>query len=114
MKLPKNVIISKDKITRYLLVAKKRNDKSRWLAKAGYSLDNWEALETDIRNFSLANEIIPRETTEYGQIFEIKGNIKGPNGGILSVCAIWMTEYTTGDTKFITMYPDKKEKEDEI
>jgi hypothetical protein len=49
MKLPKNIIISDEKLTSYLLVAKKRNDKSQWLSKAGYIIDNWERLKTDIR-----------------------------------------------------------------
>ena len=32
----------------------------------------------------------------------------GPNGNSLDVCTIWMTEFATGITKFITMYPDKR------
>ena len=52
---------------------------------------------------------IPTENTRYGQMYKIKGNLTGPNGKILAVCTIWMTETTTGDTKFITMYPKKGE-----
>ena len=40
-------------------------------------------------------------------MYEIKGNLTGPNGKTLAVCTIWMTETATGDTKFITMYPEK-------
>jgi hypothetical protein len=36
VKLPKNTVIAPEKLTRYLLVFKKRNDKSQWLAEAGY------------------------------------------------------------------------------
>ena len=25
-----------------------------------------------------------------------------------AVASIWMTEHTTGETKFVTLYPDKK------
>ncbi len=32
----------------------------------------------------------------------------GPNGKSLPVYTIWMTETATGNTKFITMYPDKR------
>lgn len=45
-------------------------------------------------------------------MYEIKGNLTGPNGKSLAVCTIWMTETATGDTKFITMYPDKGEEND--
>ena len=110
MKLPKNIIISDEKLTSYLLVAKKRNDKSQWLSKAGYIIDNWERLETDIRGLVLSNDATPQENTEYGQLYEINGELKSPKGDLLSVRTIWMTEYATGLTKFITMYPLKKEK----
>ena len=41
--------------------------------------------------------------------YEIKGKLTGPNGISLSVCTNWMIETETGISKFITMYPDKKE-----
>jgi len=50
MRLPEDTLISDDKLTQYLLVPKKRNDKSQWLAQAGYTLENWQALENDLRN----------------------------------------------------------------
>ena len=50
MKLPITTLIASEKLTNYLLVPRKRNDKSGWLAKAGYILTNWHVLETDLRN----------------------------------------------------------------
>lgn len=109
MKLPKDTLIAHEKLTRYLLVPKKRNDKSQWLAQAGYAFDNWQVLETDLRDQILSIEAAPLERTEYGRIYEINGQLVGPNGKILSVRTIWMTEHATGDTKFITMYPAREE-----
>jgi hypothetical protein len=109
MKLPKNTLIAREKLTRYLLVQRKRNDKSQWLAQAGYTLDNWKVLETDLRNQVLSIDAAPIERTEYGRMYEINGQLVGPNGKILSVRTIWMTERATGDTKFITMYPAREE-----
>ncbi len=109
MKLNKNVIISREKLTKYLLILKKRNDKSQWLAKAGYTIDNWKILENDLREQILQNDAIFIEDTSYGQLYEIRGNLSGPNGNSLSACTIWMKESETGNTKFITMYPDRKE-----
>jgi len=108
MKLPKDTFISQEKLTEYLLVFRSRNDKSQWLAKAGYTLENWKTLEKDLREQILPNEAVPIENTNYGQIFETKGKLNGPNGEHLKVCTIWITEKTTKDTKFITMYPDKR------
>jgi len=63
MKLPENTFIAREKLTNYLLVPKKRNDKSKWLAKAGYTLENWQVLETDLRNQILSEDAIHVEIT---------------------------------------------------
>ncbi|MDQ1330205.1 MAG: hypothetical protein QG578_468 [Thermodesulfobacteriota bacterium] len=109
MKLPENTLIAQEKLTKYLLVLRKRNNKSNWLAEAGYILDNWKLLESDLREQILTIDAVPTEKTDYGQMYEIRGKMVGPNGNILSVCTIWMTEKATDKTKFITMYPNKKE-----
>ncbi|MGE0084692.1 MAG: DUF6883 domain-containing protein [Desulfococcaceae bacterium] len=108
MKLPENTLIAYEKLTRYLLVFRERNDKSLWLAKAGFTLHNWKVLENALRTQILTLHATLTEDTQYGQTFEIKGKLIGPNGNSLSVCTIWMTEDETQQTKFITMYPDRK------
>ncbi|MCH7733153.1 MAG: hypothetical protein IIB44_11715 [Candidatus Marinimicrobia bacterium] len=110
MKLPENSLINREKLTQYLLVPRKRNDKSQWLAEAGYTLDNCQILETDLRNLILTIDATPTEKTKFGQMFEISGELFGPNGNSLSVITIWMTEIESKTTKFITMYPDKRRK----
>lgn len=112
MKLPENTLIATEKLTQYLLVLRKRHDKSRWLAQAGYTLENWHLLEEDLRTQILSLDVIPTENTKYGQMYEIRGKLAGPNGRTLAVCTMWMTETTTGETKFITMYPDKESNND--
>ena len=107
MKLPADAQIPRIKLTEYLLVPRKRHDKSKWLASAGYTLNNWQLLQNDLRNLVLSADSIPFEANEYGQLYEIRDKLAGPNGQSLSVCTIWMTESATGKTKFIPMYPDK-------
>lgn len=107
MKLSQNAIIAREKLTNYLLVHKKRNDKSAWLTKARYTLDNWEILEIDLRNQILPQNAVETEKTAFGQMFEISGSLIGPNGKALSVITIWMIDRITANTRFITMYPDK-------
>ncbi|HHT9137125.1 MAG TPA: DUF6883 domain-containing protein [Candidatus Wunengus sp. YC60] len=112
MKLPENTLIAAEKLTQYLLVLRKRHDKSRWLSRAGYTLENWQLLEEDLRTQILSLNAILTENTKYGQMYEIRGTLAGPNGRTLAVCTMWMTETATGETKFITMYPDKESKND--
>lgn len=108
MKLSEDALIAYEKLTQYLLTPRKRNDKSQWLAQAGYTLENWSLLEDDLRTQILSLDATPIENTQYGQLYEIKGKLIGPNRKKLSVCTIWMTENETKNTKFITMYPERR------
>jgi hypothetical protein len=47
------------------------------------------------------------DETEYGTKYRIRGTLTGPNGRALRVLSIWMKENATGDTKFVTLLPDK-------
>ncbi len=114
MKLPEDILIAQEKLTQYLLVFRKRSDKSQWLARAGYALENGKVLENDLRVQILSIDAIPTENTKYGQKYEIRGKLVGPNRKSLAVCTIWMAESATGKTKFITMYPDKRIPSNEI
>ncbi len=113
MKLPENTIIASEKLISYLLVFKQRNDKSQWLATAGYTLKNWQQLENDLRTQILSGEAVATENTPYGQMYEIVGSLTGTNGKSLLICSVWMTELTTNITKFITLFPHK-DKQNEI
>lgn len=44
---------------------------------------------------------------EYGEKFRIRGFLQGPNGLRLQVVSIWATVKASGQTRFITLYPDK-------
>ena len=108
MKLPEDALISDEKLTKYLLAPKKRNDKSKWLARAGYVAETWSILKRDLRKQVLPRNASLVERTAYGETYEIRGELQGPNGKTLAVCTIWMVEKAGEATKFITMYPDRK------
>jgi hypothetical protein len=106
VKLPEDSHIAPEKLTRYLLVPQTRGDKSAYLALAGYTLDNFTTLLTDLRAQILNQDAAALETTSYGQLYEIRAPLVGPSGRTLRVRTIWMTEYLSGATKFITLIPD--------
>ena len=107
MKLSQDAIIAEAKLTNYLLVPKKRNDKSQWLATAGYTLENWQELEEDLRKQILPLNAVLTEETVYGKVYEITGFLQGPNERMLAVRTIWMDELETSKIKFITLMPNK-------
>ena len=107
MKLPANTIIARAKVELYLLRHREEDDKSGFLAHAGYMRENADRLMDDLRVQLLPLEAELFDETEYGPKYRIRGTLTGPNGRVLRVLTIWMKENATGDTKFITLYPDK-------
>jgi hypothetical protein len=110
MKPPKEAIISPEKIRNYLLVSRKKGDKSKWLASAGYERQNWKVLEKDLLKLLQTSAIYRIKDGPYGITHEMEGQIMGPNGKVLSVCSVWLTEHETGQTKFITAFPQRRKK----
>lgn len=109
VKLPASATIAREKAERYLLVPQARGDKSAFLEKAGYSLATVEQLLSDLRAQLLPLDAVPLQSNKFGQYYEIRGTLTGPNGRKLAVRSIWMTEHLSGLTKFITVIPDKNE-----
>ena len=105
MRIPNDAIIPESKFTKYLLVFKPRNDKSQFLAQAGYTLENWQALETAIRRLNRSTEAIEDKTNEYGTFYNVYGELKGINGTILSVVTIWLRRKSDNKFQFITLKP---------
>lgn len=108
MKLSPDAIIAEAKLTQYLLKLLPQDDKSKFLAQAGYSQENWQQLEKDLREQILPLDAIFTEQTRFGEHYKIRGTLTGTNGVILPVVTIWMIEKATGQTKFITLFPDKE------
>ncbi len=108
MKLPPDSIVAPEKLSGYLLIFRADDDKSRFLALAGYTLADASRLERDMREQLLPLEAEPIDLTPHGQKYLIRGPLRGPNGRSLRVVSIWMTLRGTGTTKFVTLYPDRK------
>jgi hypothetical protein len=107
MKLPLDTLIARRKVSEYLLVSRPEDDKSAFLARAGYGPETADRLLADLRTQLLPLEARLLEAGEYGTKYEIRGKLTGPNGRSLRVVSIWMIEDAGGKAKFVTLYPDK-------
>ena len=107
MKLPQDALIAPKKISHYLLVWREENDKSGFLATAGYTSKDARQLAEDLRTQLLPGKAEQLDRGEYGGKYIIRGRLKGPNGRVLNVISVWMIENSTGRAKFVTLYPDK-------
>ncbi len=107
MKLPADTIIAPEKATEYLLLPQARGDKSGYLELAGYGPNDADKLLADLRR-QLAFEAVPTKSNKFGQYYEVRGSLTGPNGVTLAVRTIWMTEHLSKVTRFVTLLPDKR------
>jgi hypothetical protein len=105
MYLSLNAIIPEAKLTSYLLVWKQKDDKSGFLAQAGYTIDNWQNLEQDLRSL-LKNEATLDRETPFGNIYRIEGILVGSNGVKLKVATFWMIDSFSKETRFVTLLPN--------
>jgi hypothetical protein len=79
VKLPPNSLIADRKVREYLLKPRAEDDKSKFLALAGYTADHPGILISDLRQvLALDAEFV--EDTEYGPKYQIAGTLTGPNG----------------------------------
>jgi len=108
LKLSDQTIIAPEKITQYLLKWQPDNDKSKFLNHAGYIIENWQQLVHDIRSQVLPLEAKLVRKTHYGDMYEIRTSLVGPNGVSLKIVTVWMIECKSKQTKFITLFPDRE------
>lgn len=108
MRIPEDAIIPNDKITRYLLIQKARNDKSKFLAQAGFTLQNPEALAAAIHSLIAMSEAVEDRNNEYGVFYKVAGELVGINGVSLSVVTIWLQRQIDEKFQFVTLKPLKE------
>lgn len=106
MRVPEDLIIPDAKITQYLLVLKARNDKSQFLAQAGFTHENPEVLKLAIQTQALATEAIKEKSNEYGTFYHVEGELIGVNGVNLSVVIVWLQRQIDGKFQFVTLKPN--------
>ena len=108
MNLPRSVVIAEEKLTQYLLVWRAQNDKSAFLAQAGYELSNWQVLQGDLRRLAETVEAESEGSNPFGEFLAARGQLHGPRGVILKVKTVWIRLAGTNETRFVTLFPHKE------
>jgi hypothetical protein len=110
MKVPNvaQAIIHPDKLYGYLLDTghKRGKSKAALLLSFGYTPENWQQLESDLRQYHLTAEVTAVRETPYGIRYEIQAILITPNGRPLQVRTIWQVDTGTDYPRFITLFPD--------
>ena len=79
--------------------------KARFFAALGYTADEWQALEADLRIQHLSQDAEPGPRMPYGQSFTIRAILKGSNGQAAAVVSVWFIRSVSTVPHFVTAYP---------
>lgn len=107
MQIPPDAEIASEKLTRYLLVPRPLDDKSRFLGQAGFTPANPQVLEAAIRTLAAAEPAIQDGVNQYGTFWRVEGLLIGPDRDI-PVVTIWLQWHADGRFRFITLKPGRK------
>jgi hypothetical protein len=79
--------------------------KARFFGRLGYSAERWQQLEEDLRHQHLARPAHLAQSTRYGQKYEIRAILKGPNGQEALVVSVWLVPAGRDVPRFVTAHP---------
>lgn len=111
IKLPKytEAVIPKEKLTEYALNSEKDPDKAAAFQLAlGYTKENANELIQQIHR--RLPEYSAKEKTDngWGKRYEVKMDLKGPNGKTAKVITAWIDDKNTGEMRLTSVYIDKE------
>jgi hypothetical protein len=107
MNIPAEAVIPADKLTNYLLAPRRKNDKSRFLLRAGFDQSKPEILEAAIRKCCAITDAVADRVDKYGTYYNVKCQLIGPDGAGLPVTLIWLRRLDLVFS-FVTLIPDKE------
>jgi hypothetical protein len=104
VKIPFDAVIHPDKLGKYLLAFRPKNDKSRFLAQVGFTSTNPFELERALRRLTAEYDAVLDRRNEYGAYYRVEGELIGPRG-ILAVVTIWLHDEAVDVVRFVTLKP---------
>lgn len=114
MKLPssESATIAEAKITQYLLsdIHEDGKHKAAFFVHFGFSLDEWQRLETALLNHAVTGEVSQIVHTKRGLHYLVEGELETPSGRTPELRSVWAIEEEGASPRFITAYPMKARK----
>jgi hypothetical protein len=106
MKLQGSILIPDAKLTQYLLIPRLEDDKSKFLAQAGFTANNPDQRKQAILTLIQTHDAISDRQDKYGTYYLVEGPLIGPNG-TLAVVTVWIERITDGIFQFVTLKPKR-------
>lgn len=80
--------------------------KAFFFAGLGFTAENWEALDAEIRRIALECEAEVAQRTAYGQKYVVRGRLSGTEGRGADVVTVWIVSAEEQRPRFVTVYPE--------
>lgn len=82
--------------------------KASFFASLGYTPARWELLRSDLHALALQEDAATGLRSSYGQKFEVRGTLSGPNGRSAAVVTVWIILQGESSPRFVTAFPGVK------
>jgi hypothetical protein len=104
---PDRALVPRAKIEGYLLSPARLvgRHKEVFFRSLGYTQGEWRVLERDIQGFA-SRDALPTKATRYGQKYEVRGALTGPNGRAASIVTAWIVRGDEDFPRLLTAYPE--------
>jgi len=82
--------------------------KAAFFASLGYTPGQWALLRNDLQALARAEEAAAGPQSPYGQKYEVRGTLFGPNGRSAAVVTAWIILQGEKSPRFVTAFPGGK------
>jgi hypothetical protein len=79
--------------------------KSVFLHRLGYTSEQWEILDRDLRHVLLEGTPVAAGATPYGRKYQVRGRLTTPSGTVAEFVTIWILLRGEDFPRFVTAYP---------
>ncbi len=79
--------------------------KAKVFRALGYSQEQWQQLEADLRDQHLTQEVHSSSASPYGQKYEILAKLVGPAGVDAEIVSVWIIKAGEDAPRFVTAFP---------
>jgi hypothetical protein len=81
--------------------------KAAYFARLGFTTENWESLDLELRRMALQESAEPNERTEFGQKYLVRGILRGPKGRSAEIRSVWIILDGEEVPRLVTIVPEE-------
>lgn len=106
MKLPnfEYAVVEARKMTHYLLSEDNSGGKAAFFISFGFSLEQWEDLQTMLLNHASTHEVARMVPNKHGMKYIIEGELQTPDRRNPQIRSVWIIEHEQDAARFVTAY----------